>query len=53
MLYNITIKFKDRTVEQFQRKSNIKPLNARKLHDKIANEIFPREWEEISSKPLY
>ena len=53
MLYNITVEFKDGTVETFQRRSNIKPINSVKLNDKIANEIFPREWKEISSKPVY
>ena len=53
MLYDIRIEFKDGTVEKFQRKSNIKPLNCTKLNDKISNEIFPREWKEISSKPVY
>jgi hypothetical protein len=32
---------------------DIKPLNGVKLNDKIANEIFPREWKEITSKPVY
>ena len=33
--------------------SNIKPINSFKLHDKIANQIFPREWKEICSNPVY
>jgi hypothetical protein len=53
MLYNIRVEFKDGTVEKFQRRSNIKPINSVKLNDKIANEIFPRQWKEISSQPLY
>lgn len=53
MLYDIRIEFRDGTVEKFQRKSNIKPINGVKLNDKIANEIFPREWKEITSKPVY
>jgi ATP-dependent RNA circularization protein (DNA/RNA ligase family) len=53
MLYNIRIEFMDGTVEKFQRRSNIKPLNSSKLNDKIANEIYPREWKEIISEPLY
>jgi hypothetical protein len=53
MIYDITIEFRDGTVDKFQRKSNIKPINSVKLNDKIANEIFPREWKEISSKPVY
>jgi len=53
MLYNITVKFKDGTVEKFQRKSNIKPINSEKLNNKIANEVFPREWKQISSQPVY
>ena len=53
MLYNIRIEFMDGTVTKFQRRSNIKPLNCVKLNDKIANEIYPREWKEIKSQPLY
>ena len=53
MIYNIRIEFKDGTVEKFQTKSNIKPTNSFKLHDQIANQIFPREWKEITSKPVY
>jgi len=53
MLYNIRVEFRDGTVEKFQRKSNIKPFNGDKLNDKIANEIFPREWKEITSIPVY
>jgi len=53
MLYNIRIEYRDGTVEKFQRRSNIKPINCGKLNDKIANEIFPKDWKEISSFPLY
>ena len=53
MKYDIRIEYKDGTVEKFQRKSNIKPINCVKLNDKIAEEIFPRDWREISSIPVY
>jgi hypothetical protein len=53
MLYNIRIEFMDGTVEKFQRKSNIKPINCDKLNDKIISQIFPREWKEVSSIPVY
>ena len=53
MLYNIRIELRDGDVMKFQRKSNIKPINSFKLNDKIANEIFPREWKEITSTPVY
>lgn len=53
MLYNIRIEYRDGTVEKFQRRSNIKPINCTKLNDKIANEIFPKDWKVISSSPLY
>lgn len=53
MLYNIRIEFKDGTVEEFQRRSNIKPINSFKLHDQIVKKIFPREWKEICSNPIY
>jgi hypothetical protein len=53
MIYNIRVEFKDGTVEEFQTKSNIKPSNCVKLNDKIADQIFPREWKEISSTPVY
>jgi hypothetical protein len=53
MIYDICIEFKDGTVEKFQTKSNIKPINCVKLNDKIANQIFPREWKEITSIPVY
>ena len=53
MVYNICIKFKDGTVTEFTRKSNIKPINSYKLNDKIANQIFPAQWKEITSTPVY
>ena len=53
MNYNIRIEFKDGTVEKFDKKSNIKPINAFKLNDQIANKIYPREWKEITSIPVY
>ena len=53
MNYNIRIEFKDGTVEKFDKKSNIKPINVFKLHDQIANKIYPREWKEIASIPVY
>lgn len=53
MIYDIRVEFKDGTVEKFQRKSNIKPINSFRLHDQIANQIFPREWKEICSNPVY
>ena len=53
MIYNIRVEFRDGSVEKFQTKSNIKPLNCVKLNDKIAHSIFPREWKEITSTPVY
>jgi len=53
MKYNIRIEFKDGTVEKFDKKSNIKPINAFKLNDQIANKIYPREWKEITLIPVY
>ena len=53
MNYNIRIEFKDGTVEKFDKKSNIKPINVFKLHDQIANKIYPRELKEITSIPVY
>ena len=53
MLYNIHIKFKDGTVTEFPRKSNIKPINSDKLNDKIEKQIFPAQWEKITSTPVY
>ena len=53
MIYNIRVEFKNGTVENFQTKSNIKPTNSFKLNDKIADQIFPREWKEISSIPVH
>jgi hypothetical protein len=53
MTYIIRIEFENGTVTKFVRKSNIKPTNSFKLNDKIANEIFPQEWKEITSTPVY
>ena len=53
MIYNIRIEFEDGTVEKFDKKSIIKPINAFKLNDQIANKIYPREWKEITSIPVY
>ena len=53
MIYNIRIEFMDGTVEKFQTKSNISPRNCHKLNDKIISQIFPREWKEVSSIPVY
>ncbi len=53
MNYNIRIEFRDGTVEKFDKKSNIKPINAFKLNDQIANKIYPREWKEITLIPVY
>jgi len=52
MLYNIRVEFFDGTVEKFQRKSNIKPINCVKLNDKIIREFFPRDVREVSSIPV-
>jgi hypothetical protein len=52
MLYNIRIEYKDGQVIKFDRKSNIKPLNAHKLNDKLFHEFDG--WDtikEISSFP--
>jgi len=53
MKYNIRIEFRDGIVEKFDKKSNIKPINVFKLHDQIVNKIYPREWKEITSIPVY
>jgi ATP-dependent RNA circularization protein (DNA/RNA ligase family) len=53
MLYNIRVEFMDGTVTEFPRKSNIKPINSVKLNDKIAKQIFPAQWKEITSTPVY
>ncbi len=53
MNYNIRIEFRDGTVEKFDRKSNIKPLNSHKLNDKIFHEYCG--WDtikEITSTPI-
>jgi len=54
MNYNIRIEFRDGTVEKFDRKSNIKPLNSHKLNDKIFHEYCG--WDtikEITSTPIF
>ena len=53
MLYNIRIELLDGGVMKFQRRSSIKPINCVKLNEKIAKEIFPQEWKEITSTPVY
>jgi len=54
MNYNIRIEFRNGQVTKFDRKSNIKPLNAHKLNDKIFHEYHG--WDtikEITSIPVY
>ena len=53
MNYNICVKFKDGSVAEFTRKSNIKPY---KLHCKIyheARELDTRRVKSITSIPVY
>ena len=52
MLYSIRIEYRDGQVTRFDRKSNIKPLNAHKLNDKLFHEF--NGWDtikEITSTP--
>ena len=53
MIYTIRVEYRDGRVTQFERKSNIKPLNAHKLNDKVFHQL--NGWDtikEITSTPI-
>jgi len=52
MNYSIRVEYRDGQVTMFDRKSNIKPINAHKLNDKLFHELDG--WDtikEITSTP--
>ena len=52
MNYSIRVEYRDGQVTTFDRKSNIKPINAHKLNDKLFHELDG--WDtirEITSTP--
>ena len=52
MRYNIRVEYRDGEVVTFERKSNIKPINAHKLNDQIFHQL--NGWDtikEITSEP--
>ena len=53
MLYNIRVEYRDGNVQTFDRKSNISPVNAHKLNDKLFHEL--NGWDtikEITATPI-
>ncbi len=45
MNYSIRVEYRDGQVTTFDRKSNIKPINAHKLNDKLFHEL--NGWDTI------
>ena len=45
MLYKIIVEYRDGQVTKFDKKSNIKPINAHKLNDKVFHEL--NGWDTI------
>ena len=53
MKYNIRVEYRDGNVLTFDRRSNIQPINAHKLNDKLFHEL--NGWDtikEITSTPI-